>query len=187
MRQALVQATGSPAGDDATTIVERHCNLCPLPFAHPLCNYVVLGTPTCWVVLVARSFCPVTLRHCDLCWAEGQSGLGAPLAHPSVGRGRGHYRWGSEAASLSPSILPSQYVGGRLSGPSGSIYVEAEKIWSVNQNNSFRTNNHLEGWHNRLKRVIGKAHPNVYEFVEVIQKEQTATEVFLTQLEAGAF
>ena len=27
---------------------------------------------------------------------------------------------------------------------------------------------------------------NVYEFVEVIQKEQTATEVFITQLEAGA-
>ena len=23
-----------------------------------------------------------------------------------------------------------------------------------------RTNNHLEGWHNRLKRIVGKAHPN---------------------------
>ena len=36
-----------------------------------------------------------------------------------------------------------------------------------------------------LKRLVGKAHPNVYEFVEVIQKEQT-TEVSVTQLEAGA-
>ena len=34
--------------------------------------------------------------------------------------------------------------------------------------------------------MIGNAHLNVYEFIEVIQKEQTATEVFLTQLEAGA-
>ena len=28
--------------------------------------------------------------------------------------------------------------------------------------------------------------PNIYEFVEVIQKEQTATEVFVLQLKAGA-
>ena len=39
---------------------------------------------------------------------------------------------------------------------------------------------------NRLKQLVGKAHPNVYEFVEVIQKEQTANEVSITQLEAGA-
>ena len=48
-------------------------------------------------------------------------------------------------------------------------------MWNVYQSDSFKTNNHLEGWHNRLKRLVGKAHPNVYEFVEVIQKEQTAT------------
>ena len=57
-------------------------------------------------------------------------------------------------------------------------------MWSAYQNDSFRTNNLLEGSHNRLKRLVGKAHPNVYEFVEVIQKEQTATEVSITQLEA---
>lgn len=35
----------------------------------------------------------------------------------------------------------------------------------------FRTNNHLEGWHNCLKWLVVK----VYKFVEVIRKEQTAT------------
>ncbi len=45
---------------------------------------------------------------------------------------------------------------------------------------------HLEGWQSRLKRVVGKLHPNIYEFVEVILKEQTKTEVSLTQLAAGA-
>ena len=59
-------------------------------------------------------------------------------------------------------------------------------MWSVYQNDFLRTNNHLEGWHNHLKQLDGKAHPNVYEFVEVIQKEQTATEASITQLEAGA-
>ena len=31
--------------------------------------------------------------------------------------------------------------------------------------------------------IYGKAHPNVYKFVEVIQKEPTATEVLITQLD----
>ncbi len=57
--------------------------------------------------------------------------------------------------------------------------------WNVFESGLNRTN-HLEGWHNRLKRVVGKPHPNIYEFVEVIQKEQTTTEVSLTQLAAGA-
>ena len=26
-----------------------------------------------------------------------------------------------------------------------------------------RTNNHVEGWHSRLKKVVGKSHPNIYK------------------------
>ena len=37
----------------------------------------------------------------------------------------------------------------------------------------------MEGWHTRLKKVIGKTHPNVFEIVE-------ATEASLVQLAAGA-
>ena len=54
---------------------------------------------------------------------------------------------------------------------------------------SVRTNNHVEGWHgwhSRLKKVVGKAHPNIFEIVEVFKKEQASTEVSLTQLSAGA-
>ena len=59
-------------------------------------------------------------------------------------------------------------------------------MWNVYRSDGFQTNNHLKGWHNCLKRLVGKAHPNIYEFVKVIQKEQTATEVFVLLLEAGA-
>ena len=45
-----------------------------------------------------------------------------------------------------------------------------------------RTNNHVEGWHNRL---AGKSHPNIYEVVDSFKTEQAATEVTLRQLEAG--
>ena len=49
-----------------------------------------------------------------------------------------------------------------------------------------RTNNHVEGWHNKLKRIARKAHPNVYELVEIFKKEQADTEVTLAQLATGA-
>ena len=39
--------------------------------------------------------------------------------------------------------------------------------------------------HNRLKRIVGKPHPNVYEIVEVFQKEQLSVEVSLAQLAVG--
>ena len=58
--------------------------------------------------------------------------------------------------------------------------------WNVFANSSFRTNNHVEGWHNRLKRVVVKSHPNLYELIEVLQREQSANEISLIQLQAGA-
>ena len=58
--------------------------------------------------------------------------------------------------------------------------------WNVYDTDGPRTNNHLEGWHNRLKRVVGKSHPNIYECVEVFQKEQGSTEISLIKLAPGA-
>ena len=40
-------------------------------------------------------------------------------------------------------------------------------------------------WHNWLKRVARKAHPNFYEFIEIIQKEQAATLYRSLQLSGG--
>ena len=46
------------------------------------------------------------------------------------------------------------------------IRVECLREWLC-----IRTNNHVEGWHSRLKKVVGKAHPNIFEIVEVFKKE----------------
>ena len=43
--------------------------------------------------------------------------------------------------------------------------------WNVHDLSSYRTNNHIEGWHSKLKKVVGKAHPNVFEIVRVFQME----------------
>ena len=45
-----------------------------------------------------------------------------------------------------------------------------------------RTNNHLEGWHNRIKLISIRAHPHLWELV---QKEQASTEVAIEQVAAG--
>ena len=48
--------------------------------------------------------------------------------------------------------------------------------------NSPRTNNHIEGWHNKLKRIAKKPHSNVYELIEIFKQEQANTEVSIAQL-----
>ena len=59
------------------------------------------------------------------------------------------------------------------------------RTWNYFSHEGPRTNNHLEGWHNRLKRVSRKAHPNLFEVVEILKKEQAATEVAIELLTGG--
>ena len=48
------------------------------------------------------------------------------------------------------------------------------------------TNNHVEGWHSQLKKIVGKSHPNTFEIINVMRKEQATTEMKLNQFEDGA-
>ena len=63
----------------------------------------------------------------------------------------------------------------------------APRIWNVfsTDASSPRTNNHLEGWH-KLKRIARKAHPNVFELVEIFKQEQSDTEVSIARLDTGS-
>ena len=58
--------------------------------------------------------------------------------------------------------------------------------WNYFNFDGHRTNNHVEGWHARLKRVVGKPHPNIFELVEVIKKEEATTRMKMQICEAGA-
>ena len=59
------------------------------------------------------------------------------------------------------------------------------RIWNINSPDasSPKTNNHLEGWQNKLKWITKKAHPNVFELVEIFKQEQSGTEVSIAQLD----
>ena len=59
-------------------------------------------------------------------------------------------------------------------------------LWNYYSYDGPRTNNRLEGSHNRLKRIVKKPHPNIYELSDVSKREQAATEVTYQQLDTGA-
>ena len=49
-----------------------------------------------------------------------------------------------------------------------------------------RTNNHVEGWHSQIKKIINKPHPNIYSWVEFIQREEAVTKAKIQTLRLGA-
>ncbi|XP_078539560.1 uncharacterized protein LOC144824317 [Lissotriton helveticus] len=49
-----------------------------------------------------------------------------------------------------------------------------------------KTNNAVEGWHNSFNKTIGKHHPNLYHFLEILKKEQSFQEMRLTQSLSGS-
>ena len=59
------------------------------------------------------------------------------------------------------------------------------RMWNMYALEGPRTNNHAEGWHSKVQKLAGKAHPNIYEAVTLFQSEQATTEVSIMQLAAG--
>ena len=53
------------------------------------------------------------------------------------------------------------------------------KTWNYYQIEGPKTNDHVEGWHKKINRAAGKAHPNIFKLVELFKTEQANTEVFL--------
>lgn len=59
------------------------------------------------------------------------------------------------------------------------------EMWNYFKHNGPRTNNHVEGFHNRLRKKAGKAHPNLYEVVELFAHEEAASAVHILQVQSG--
>ena len=56
------------------------------------------------------------------------------------------------------------------------------EMWNHFGNGNHRTNNHLEGWHHKINQVAKKSHPNIFEVVGLLKREQSSVEVKLQQL-----
>ena len=59
----------------------------------------------------------------------------------------------------------------------GQFYIG---LWNVNQE-TLRTNNLVEAWHNRLNRSVGKNHLNLFELIANLKKEQSDTELTISK------
>ncbi|KRZ82836.1 hypothetical protein T08_4011 [Trichinella sp. T8] len=57
-------------------------------------------------------------------------------------------------------------------------------LWNV-YNVNIRTNNHLEGWHNRLNRKAGKSHNGFYELLQLLIAEQGVMDTLIQQVLSG--
>jgi hypothetical protein len=57
-------------------------------------------------------------------------------------------------------------------------------MWNVYKMD-LRTNNDLEGWHVRFNAILSRHHPNLWQLIDALQQEHSATEVTINQVIAG--
>jgi len=63
------------------------------------------------------------------------------------------------------------------------------ELWSISDLVELgypRTQNVVEGWHNRRSNLIGKAHVGVYTIIQEMRKEQQQTELQIENINRGA-
>ena len=58
-------------------------------------------------------------------------------------------------------------------------------MWNHSDNEGPATNNHLEDWRARLNRLAKKSHTNIYEVIEIFQREEASSKVTILQLQSG--
>ncbi|XP_065315084.1 uncharacterized protein LOC135923974 [Gordionus sp. m RMFG-2023] len=59
------------------------------------------------------------------------------------------------------------------------------EMWSRYGTSGPRTNNHLEGWHSALNKSTRSSHPNIYTFINLIQKDHIYNKLKKVQLDLG--
>ena len=58
-------------------------------------------------------------------------------------------------------------------------------LWNVTEA-IIRSSNRVESWHNKLNRTVDVHHPNIFQLVGVLKKEQAAVESTVTRAQRGA-
>ena len=98
--------------------------------------------------------------------------------------------------------LLENFIGGEYSeeiiavvvdiGAKFGEYVAGEWLSSQQKTREFnvyglqqRTNNNMESWHHHVNRSVKKTHPNIFELIQFMQKEQALTESAIVHLDGG--
>ena len=57
--------------------------------------------------------------------------------------------------------------------------------WNHFDNEGPRTNNYAKAYNARIKRILRCAHPNICQFIDLLQKEETCSQPKYLRLEKG--
>ncbi|KRY58524.1 hypothetical protein T03_17110 [Trichinella britovi] len=83
---------------------------------------------------------------------------------------------------LATAFLPVPHVNTGVSlleaGTTGTLAALFQYFWQ-------ETNNHLEGWHNRLNRKAGKGHNELYDLLQLLIAEQGVMDTLIQQALSG--
>lgn len=71
---------------------------------------------------------------------------------------------------------------GKRKNPKSSI-----NIWNYysNEHNIPKTNNSVEGWHNGFSSILNAVHPNIWNFIKALQKEEKLNRLKMIQYCSG--
>lgn len=58
-------------------------------------------------------------------------------------------------------------------------------LWNLYSTEGPRMTNHLEGWHNKLKKLVKSPHPNILNMIKLLQHEEAIHLYTLLQYWAG--
>ena len=58
-------------------------------------------------------------------------------------------------------------------------------VWNYFETNGPRTNNNLEAWHGKLKRVALHAHTNIYTVIKIFKDIQNSKKILQIYKQAG--
>ena len=58
--------------------------------------------------------------------------------------------------------------------------------WNYFNQHQPRTNNNVEGWHSRMKKIISKPHPNIFAWIKFVQREESVTKAKIQSYRTGA-
>ena len=81
------------------------------------------------------------------------------------------------------------YIDGHRGGRGRPRYVMfLPRTWNCRErtlDGDPRTNNNIEVWHRHLNVIMGRRHPNLFDFLSVLRQEQAATEKAIEHRLAG--
>ena len=95
-----------------------------------------------------------------------------PPEHVRLAWGCLQMKFGPLCTNCPPALDFSNYMYFKQTWMTGSFPIS---MWNHHTTTEERTNNHLEGWHYRFNTLAGKPHPNIYQLIHLLQREDGVT------------